>query len=126
MHDIIMSGIVPSKYLDFSLGYISHSQVMNNLRSCISLLEETQNLSSASERFCLMLLIFFFRNWTSPITAIPFLLFDSRYQAHIKYNVNSVGVTLSSQLHFLYRYFATVSHKVKDYRSQGIISWYTF
>ena len=58
-HDIILSGIVPSKYSDFSLEYISHNQVMNNLQSCILFLEETQNLSSASGRCSLMLLIFF-------------------------------------------------------------------
>ena len=74
-----------------------------------------------------------FHNLTFPTTPILFLLFDACFQIHIKYNVSFVGVTwkifengpyvlqlilLSSQLQFVYRYFATVSHKVKDYCSE--------
>ena len=55
---VILSGIAPPKYTGFSPEYVSHNQVMNTFWSCILLLEEPQNFSSSTGRFCLTLLIF--------------------------------------------------------------------
>ena len=101
MH-VILSGIAPPKYTGFS---VWHNQGMNTFWSSILLLQEPQNLSRSTKRFCLMLLIF-----VSVIgNFLPRLFFSCPLMPVYTYTSNTISI-----LSALLERFLQMDHKYFD------------